>query len=449
MKVLVSDRDGTLIKSILDNTDWEIILYIYDDSTSISSECLNSARIKKHMNLTEVMNVPLPDTFSIDKIRQFNYAFNIADYGYKRIMNDMHFSHYSFYHAISFWDNFFIANKIDLCFCTGQNHGFDEDYIMQEISKYYKIPTFHLYFSNPGKFVLYNVIDDSFINCKEITPSKNYILHDEIQASCNTFFTKVKRFVKNCLPDMLVFLIKNTFSPRDAVYYYKFTNFSYISNYLKAKRILKRNKKYYVDVDYGKKFVVYFLHFEPEAVVTNCAGYMDSQIINIEILSRSVPKGWKIYVKEHPDMYKLNDKNFYYFIPCITNYVTEYFYSKIDSLDNVNLIDYKIPSKNLMDRASAVATIAGTISSEATECNKPVILFGQTRMFYWMDKDYLRVDSVDSCKRALKKIEDGFIPEYKFTKEKMHDYSVEVNDDNRNRFIDYIDNYIKREMSKN
>lgn len=46
----------------------------------------------------------------------------------------------------------------------------------------------------------------------------------------------------------------------------------------------------YQKVDYNEKYIVYFLHFEPEAVVVHNANTVDSQLINILILAKSLPK---------------------------------------------------------------------------------------------------------------------------------------------------------------
>ena len=67
--------------------------------------------------------------------------------------------------------------------------------------------------------------------------------------------------------------------------------------------IAKRNEKILhkicVDIDKHQKYVFYAAHFEPEAG-TSVIVDLQNQLSVIQMLSHSLPKGWKLYVKRTP-----------------------------------------------------------------------------------------------------------------------------------------------------
>lgn len=112
----------------------------------------------------------------------------------------------------------------------------------------------------------------------------------------------------------------------------------------------------------GEKYVLYPLHYEPEASTLILAPYFVDQLSLIENIARSLPIDYKLYVKEHPVSVDRRP------LP---------YYNRIRSLYNVRLIHPLSDSFQLVRNADAVATISGTMGWEALLLEKTVITFGQ------------------------------------------------------------------------
>ncbi len=153
--------------------------------------------------------------------------------------------------------------------------------------------------------------------------------------------------------------------------------------YSRCKKDLKKLNKYYSKhatnvIPSGAKAVIYALHFEPEAQIMNRTSY-NSQIYNLMMLSKSLPEGWTIYVKEHPDTFRISKSYNYYMAKSMYNYKNERYYAEILAIPNVKLLNWRMRGDELLSKYNiqikAVATINGTISFEAIKSNIPLILF--------------------------------------------------------------------------
>jgi len=161
-------------------------------------------------------------------------------------------------------------------------------------------------------------------------------------------------------------------------------------------------KKKYLDlvnknVDFTQKYVYVPLHYQPEASTLPLGDVYDDQVLMIGNLSAALPEGWKIYVKENIIQWKRPRASLgrYY------NY-----YDQILSHKNLELLSPHISSFELFQSCRAVATVTGTAAWEGILRKKPALLFGYT---WFMDcEGVFSVDGVESCKRALEKIEEGY-----------------------------------------
>jgi hypothetical protein len=88
-------------------------------------------------------------------------------------------------------------------------------------------------------------------------------------------------------------------------------------------------------------------------------------------LSYNLPKGYLIYVKEHPrqfdnatpDLRKTHARNYNY-------------YNQLNEIQGVKLVDLRIDSEILIKNACLVATLTGSSGWQALKMNKPVFVFG-------------------------------------------------------------------------
>lgn len=107
-------------------------------------------------------------------------------------------------------------------------------------------------------------------------------------------------------------------------------------------------------------FVLFTLHFDPEYTSSTLARDFNHTHAVIQQMALSLPAGYKLIVKEHVQGIGSRDQSFYRSIAC---------------LPNVAFADHRIRAVELAARAEAVATIAGTIATEASLLGRPVILF--------------------------------------------------------------------------
>lgn len=111
-----------------------------------------------------------------------------------------------------------------------------------------------------------------------------------------------------------------------------------------------------------QKYIYYPLHTSPE-YSTNFQGTMwMNQLYNIEILSKSIPADWVVYVKEHPATLpgRTRPKNFF---------------KEIMRYPNVRMAPVGLNSHRLVSRAEMVAVLTGTTGWEAVQRGVPVISF--------------------------------------------------------------------------
>lgn len=133
----------------------------------------------------------------------------------------------------------------------------------------------------------------------------------------------------------------------------------------RIKQKTMRDIKYYdaraVIPEYEKKYVIYFIQYQPEATTLPMAGVFVEQELVISLLADVLQKyGIELWVKEH----------------FVQPYRSKEYYDKLASIPNVVLVKSVVDSKELMLNSVATATCNGTIAQESIFNGKPVILFG-------------------------------------------------------------------------
>lgn len=130
------------------------------------------------------------------------------------------------------------------------------------------------------------------------------------------------------------------------------------------KKIRERfmKKALLLDVDYKKPFVYFPLGVEPEANILITAPFFTNQIEMIRIISKSLPIGYELYVKENPAQVNREWRR-----------ISEY--KEIIDIPNVKLLHPSISNEKLLERSSLVVTIAGSSGFEAAFYEKPSIVF--------------------------------------------------------------------------
>ncbi len=169
------------------------------------------------------------------------------------------------------------------------------------------------------------------------------------------------------------------------------------------RRYTQKMFRFYSDnisqVDYNRKYVFFAMHFQPERTTLPLGGAFNEQYNAINILSKSMPPDWVIYVKEHPRQFTqrrliLKQKHF--------RDISDY--KKILELKNVLLLSAFEDVDKLMKHAQFSATISGAVGWQSLLQNRPCVVFGNP--WYSPCESCFVVKSTDECKRYMRSIED-------------------------------------------
>ena len=147
-------------------------------------------------------------------------------------------------------------------------------------------------------------------------------------------------------------------------------DYSYTSpwNYLKdhTKRKIRNALRIPYDAfDPSENYAFFPLHFEPEISLSLMAPWNTNQIEVARHIARSLPVGWKLYIKEHPQMAAFRPRSYY---------------RELKKIPNVRLLEPTLPSYTITQNAKLVTVITGTVGWEGTLLKKPVITLGD--VFY-------------------------------------------------------------------
>jgi hypothetical protein len=132
------------------------------------------------------------------------------------------------------------------------------------------------------------------------------------------------------------------------------------------------------------------------------AQFYSNQFTVISNIARSLPVGYKLFVKEHPGMK-------------IVGWREKNYYKKIMELPNVILIHPSVSSEEIIKKCSLVITVGGTTGQEAPFYNKPAITF--TEQVYSILPSVYQLKSVEELPEAIRislkrKISPSEVEEY-------------------------------------
>jgi len=127
----------------------------------------------------------------------------------------------------------------------------------------------------------------------------------------------------------------------------------------------KQYRRYFIDrkliknPNLGEKFIYFPLAVDLERNLLIDAPLFTNQIEIIRSVAKSIPIGYKLYVKENPSQ--------------VTRKISEY--REIMAIPNLTLIHPSFPGQKLLQNCSLVVTIAGSSGFEAAFYGKPSIVY--------------------------------------------------------------------------
>ena len=147
------------------------------------------------------------------------------------------------------------------------------------------------------------------------------------------------------------------------------------------------NKNLHYHLDEHEPFVFFPLHQEPERSLLLSAPFSNHQLEIIQQIVKSLPIGYKLYVKEHPTQGKGRGWR-----PISV-------YKQIMDLPNVKLIHPSVNSNKIFPRCSMVISISGTSCFEAAFYQKPSIVLADEG--YTILPSVIRLKSFEDLPNAI------------------------------------------------
>jgi hypothetical protein len=141
-----------------------------------------------------------------------------------------------------------------------------------------------------------------------------------------------------------------------------------VSEERKKNRLKKEYQQFSKNVNFENRYVYFPLHYQPELTTTPLGNEASDQIYVIRELSKALPNGVELLVKEHPSQHaRVLHGGQGRFLGC---------WECVSQLPNVTLCDPDISSISLVKNAEAVVTITGTAGWEAIVNKKASLHFG-------------------------------------------------------------------------
>lgn len=357
-----------------------------------------------------------------------------------------------FHKHLRFWSHFLVKNKVDTILYLDNAPHFGYDLIIYNLAKdlniktvtdaYAILPNYKVFITDYKSFngltfnpEVYHHYDSS----KEFAtsdfkdewnrlnkPSKLQIIRSSppFSVSHSSFFSKVSKKVKHTLRPKSKIITK-AFDPK---YWYFHLR---LKNYKNAEKILLNfyNKNCATPDPINDKYIYIPLHYQPEMTTSPMGGIFANQLLMIQVLAFYLPKGYYVYVKEHPlQKYKHRDIHFY---------------AEILKLSNVKLIPITTNSYELLDHSIAVATVTGTAGWEGLFKDKPFLMFGYH--IYQYAPGVYPIRSNADCENALKSIlsESQSINRNELKKFMLHIEKNAIKYDIENNLFGFADELLK------
>jgi len=166
---------------------------------------------------------------------------------------------------------------------------------------------------------------------------------------------------------------------------------------LRRERLRAEYEDFAAEPELGEPYVIVALQNQPERMTCPLAEGYEHQHVFVRLLSKVLPQGWRIYVKEHP--WQLSGAS--------RGQLSRWpgYYRELASIPNVTLVPIAYPGYKLLDAAKGVATLTGSMGFQAVVRGKPVLVGG----FPWyrnMEGVY-HGDTEAGCRAYFEAIERG------------------------------------------
>ncbi len=367
---------------------------------------------------------------------------------FSRFTSDITCVRYIYAAALFYWLEKLKDPNILGVFCNEAEHGGIHDSVIIDVAKYYNKRVFikSTRYGNYKGDRLDSVLDytnNAFVNLKSLLPSKsdfsiddfifNSNISDEVEYSerlrkNNLSSFKLKRLIISNIEkiggNVALLVLAKIFGK------YKKNEFGFdipLSRYLIGLCVCRRLSKYYQSVSvpgtFNANYIFFALHMEPEASIQVNTKFSD-QLTIVKQISNALPEGWFLYVKEHPHQFMMNTPERSFYLPSAYKFKSKRYYDEIISLPNVKLVSVDVPSRQLIKNSRAVATINGTVATEAAINKKPVLIFSQGTTTLSLVERVHDISNTQQLRSALENIKSTRNIEYGDLNNIISDYHV-------------------------
>ena len=470
-KIVLIDLDLSISESILESEKVNIEYLITDADSAYSNKKIDdlksSHKIKNVISREKFHEFTEQRATDLDykSIEQFRESQLNSEYFQSRFSNDFSLKQYHYFNALSFWIDIFTNENICAIILEGRQHGANYDGLALDVAKAYKVPSFvfETYMVRHAEDATKSVravldyglknripIDHSKLNLQKVD-LKNYLFYyEKIDAETKKKRKSFKDILKLLLPSYLFIAIRmivKIITNKKIVMHGLITSpAKVLQNIFYIIMIKRKYDSISVNLDTSKKYVVYALHFDPEASIMSRT-VLNNQLLIIKQLSESLPDGWLLYVKEHPIQFKAFVPGHWFYLISFEKYRTINFYQEVLKFTNVRFLNGNVSSPEIIKSATAIASINGTIACEAITHNLPMILFGHESNPFGSCSDLFKIKSSKQCREALKIIESDFRPSYSDAAEIVNKELFELNINKKND-VKYLIDYMVCEYDK-
>ena len=174
--------------------------------------------------------------------------------------------------------------------------------------------------------------------------------------------------------------------------YYGHTKLKALTNYFVGV-LKKKSRSNYIDknlshtIDSSAPFVYFPLQIMPERTLLISSPFNTNQIEIIKHISKSLPIGYRLYVKEHP-------------VQVTREWRKISFYKDVLSIPNVEFLHHSVKTSDILEKCSLVITINGAAGLEAAIHRKPSILFSD--FSYSILPSVHQLKSIDELPTAIR-----------------------------------------------
>ncbi len=233
-----------------------------------------------------------------------------------------------------------------------------------------------------------NIKEEKLISLEDISPPNTGWPETSEMDKIYSFWTILKKSIKTTLfriEFILLDILKLDFSKKDRVSY--FAQISFHINSWRLYRLISKNSFRDLYSLKKKPYLFFAISLEPEfSVQAKCKEFNDQKSI-IKQLAMCLPMGYELIIKEHFDIGRRSWN----------------FYEELCKIPNVRMAHPSIRGIDLVSQSRAVATMAGTVTLEATLMGKKVIEFSNHSSYSFLPNVF-KINDFTNLPSILRKV---------------------------------------------